>query len=127
MEFGSRNQLANVSNPYQGPYKKVLCVCSAGLLRSPTMAAYLNREYGFNTRSCGASEEYALIPMSHALLLWADEVHVVKEQQGAVEKALEKFGLEGTKVVVLPLPDQYEAFSFDLEEKIEDFYYEHGV
>lgn len=30
----NRNAMGNAANPYQGNYKKVLCVCSAGLLRS---------------------------------------------------------------------------------------------
>jgi predicted protein tyrosine phosphatase len=67
-----RNQLANVTNQYQGTVKKVLCVCSAGLLRSPTIASFLNKEYGYNTRAVGVGVEYALIPISDALVYWAD-------------------------------------------------------
>ena len=43
------NRLANTQNKYQGKYKKVLCVCSAGLLRSPTAALVLSQEpFNFN-------------------------------------------------------------------------------
>ncbi len=73
------NQLANINNPYQGKSKKVLCLCSAGLLRSPTAANVLHREFGFNTRSAGVMD-YALIPLSEALFLWADEVLVMDIQ-----------------------------------------------
>lgn len=48
---GKKNQLANVGNRFQTKTKKVLCVCSAGLLRSPTLANVLNLKYGFNTRA----------------------------------------------------------------------------
>lgn len=49
------NRIANASNKFQGSYKRVLCVCSAGLLRSPTAALVLSKDpYNFNTRACGA-------------------------------------------------------------------------
>jgi len=73
----NRNRLANVNNPYQdyGRYKRVLCVCSAGLLRSPTIAYVLSQEpYNCNTRAAGISEEYALIKVDDALVEWADEI-----------------------------------------------------
>lgn len=79
LEPEMRNKLHNLSNPYQGGNKKVLTVCSAGLLRSPTMAVVLNREFGYNCRSCGVDDRYALVPFSHALHQWADEI-VVAEQ-----------------------------------------------
>ena len=70
---GTRNQMHNIGNAHQGDTKKVLTVCSAGLLRSATLQNMLIREYGFNVRNCG-TQDYALIPISEALLAWADEV-----------------------------------------------------
>ena len=71
-----RNKMMVVKNSYQGDSLKVLCVCSGGVLRSPTAAEVLNRPpFNFNTRSCG-SEDYALVPLTEALALWADEVVV---------------------------------------------------
>ena len=69
-----RNQLANSKNMYQTSVRKVLTVCSAGILRSPTAAILLHERYGFNCRPAGAVSEYALIPVSEVLLFWADEV-----------------------------------------------------
>ena len=58
-----RNRLHNATNPYQGSYKKVLCVCSAGMLRAPTAAVVLSRPpYDFNTRAVGTDLGTALIP-----------------------------------------------------------------
>lgn len=74
LEQESRNKLHNLSNPHQGEDKRVLTVCSAGLLRSPTMAVVLNKEFGHNCRSCGVDERYALVPFSQALHEWADEI-----------------------------------------------------
>lgn len=59
----------------QGIDKKVLCVCLAGLLRSPTAAWILsNPPYNFNTRSCGAEGSIALVPITQRLINWADEI-----------------------------------------------------
>lgn len=69
---GTRNQLHNITNWSQGDTKKVLTVCSAGLLRSATLQNFLIKEYGFNVRNCGTEESYALIPISEALVKWAD-------------------------------------------------------
>mgnify|MGYP006914605993 FL=1 len=59
------------NNPYQGGDKRVLFVCSAGLLRSATAARIYAGRY--NTRAAG-SADYALIPVTQELLLWAHEV-----------------------------------------------------
>lgn len=71
-----RNKMMVVKNSFQGDALRVLCVCSGGVLRSPTAAEVLSRApFNFNTRSCG-SADYALIPLTEALALWADEVVV---------------------------------------------------
>lgn len=72
------NRLANCTNSHQGKIKKVLCVCSAGLLRSPTAAWVLGQEpYGFNTRAVGYVKEFALIGLDEVHLAWSDEVVVM--------------------------------------------------
>lgn len=63
------------SNEYQGSARRVLFVCSAGMLRSAT-AAKVGNSMGFNTRACG-SENYALIPLSVNLISWADVIYFV--------------------------------------------------
>jgi predicted protein tyrosine phosphatase len=73
-----RNQLGVIFNSYQGQYKKVLTVCSAGCLRSPTAAHILSGEpWNFNTRCAGTSQEYAIIPVTEALIVWADVIVVM--------------------------------------------------
>ena len=59
------------NNPAQGTAKRLLFVCSAGLLRSPT-AATVASKLGYNTRSCGSNKYYALIPFSENLATWAN-------------------------------------------------------
>lgn len=103
---GTLNQLHNIHNRFQGSTKKVLTVCSAGLLRSATLQNYLIRDFGYNVRNCG-TESYALIPISEALVLWADEiVFVNKDNFNNVEKELEKLEVLN-KCYILDIPDIY--------------------
>ena len=99
------NRLGNSKNPYQGELKKVLCVCSAGLLRSPTAAWVLsNPPFNFNTRACGYNDEYALVVLDEVLLHWADEVVVMDRKQEKVVRDV--FNYKGL-VHVLNVPDDY--------------------
>lgn len=113
---GTLNQLYNIHNSFQGNTKKVLTVCSAGLLRSATLQNFLIKEYGYNVRNCGTEESYALIPISEALVLWADEIVFVNKQNYEIVKE----DLVRLKVVdkckVLDIPDMY---SFNSPELIE--------
>ena len=105
---GHRNQLYNIHNESQGNTKKVLCVCSAGLLRSATLQNMLIKEYGYNVRNCGTEESYALIPISEALLLWADEiVFVNKSNYRSVALDLEEMKIQKDKIFVLSILDIY--------------------
>jgi len=77
-----RNQLGVIQNYHQGKIKKVLTVCSAGCLRSPTAAHILSSEpWNYNTRCAGNSEEYAIIPVTEALIVWADVILVMNSFQ----------------------------------------------
>jgi len=100
---------APYDNPYQGTDKKLLFVCSAGLLRSAT-AANLYAKKGYNTRNCG-THEYALIPLSVNLIAWADEIFFVNSENYHQARATfndsaylaELMG----KSKVLDIPDQF--------------------
>lgn len=93
-------------NKWEGDYKCVLMVCSAGILRSPT-AAEVGREFGWNTRAAGAYEEYALIPVSQALIYWADLIVCMTPDHA--ERIEQKFsGLHPKqKMVVLNIEDNH--------------------
>lgn len=111
---GTRNQLYNINNQWQGDTKKVLTVCSAGLLRSATLQNFLIKEYGYNVRNCGTVESYALIPISEALVLWADEiVFVDQENYNMVYEDLKRLEVLD-KCIVLDIPDQYSFNDFEL-------------
>lgn len=104
------NRLGNVNNPYQRTkqYKRVVCVCSAGLLRSPTAAVVLAGDpWNYNTRAVGVIPEFALVSLDDVLLEWADEfVCMTWEQAGVVECRLALADLK-TPVVALNIPDNF--------------------
>ena len=117
------NRLANCTNRYQGKYKRVLCVCSAGLLRSPTAAFVLSQEpYNFNTRAAGLTPEFALVPVDRVLLEWADEIVVMSAQQAEQIRAM----LEDEKqIVVLGIPDNFRYRDPELIRLIRESYDNH--
>lgn len=110
------------NNPYQGKDKKVLFVCSAGILRSATAARIYAKKY--NTRAAG-SAPYALIPVSHELLLWADEVVFMSENNYLATKIkfdLDEIRARGTIITVLNIPDDFDHMDADLIRIFEQDY-----
>lgn len=119
--MSTMNRLANCKNHYQTKAKRVLCLCSAGLLRSPTTANVLHQEYGYNTRAAGVSKEYALIPVDEVLLQWADEVVCVEPY--IKQELLRTYPeMREAKVVVLNIPDRFEWNDEELRETIKKQY-----
>jgi len=115
-----KNRLANANNEFQGDTKKVLCLCSAGLLRSPTAAVVLSQEpYNYNTRAAGVSDEYALIPVDEVLLHWADEIVCV--EQRVTNALLEEFDIK-KPIITLNIPDMYEYRHPELMRMIKEQY-----
>jgi predicted protein tyrosine phosphatase len=120
------NRLSVVENPYQGQYKRVLCVCSGGVLRSPTTAWILSNDpYNHNTRSAG-TEDYALIPVDEALLTWAEEIVCMEERHAKKVLAMVKeFGLGHEKdksLHILKIPDNFRYRDSRLIEHIKKAY-----
>ena len=112
-----RNQLGVLFNAYQGKHKKVLTVCSAGCLRSPTAAHLLSSEpWNFNTRCAGTSKEYAIIALDEALIVWADVILCMDSDQQYVinqmhnklaEEASAMFEYDYKAVINLEIEDDY--------------------
>jgi predicted protein tyrosine phosphatase len=98
----------------EGNFRRVLCVCSAGILRSATIAWVLSNEpYRCNTRAVGLGD-YALIRVTPQLLQWADEIVCAdKEQHDAITRMTDK------PVHCLHIPDQYDFRSPELVSAIE--------
>lgn len=113
------NRLHNSTNPNQGPYKRILCVCSAGLLRSPTMAFVLS-QMGHNSRAAGSSPGFALIPVDDVLIHWADQIVYVNKEN--YEEVTKRFDVSACDNIVLDIPDQYQYRDPSLMRICEDQY-----
>lgn len=110
-----------VNNPFQGNDKRVLFVCSMGILRSATGARLYAQKY--NTRSAGSWDD-ALIPLTMKLIAWAHEIVFVNKQN--YDGACAKFGdlsknFEGT-LRVLDIPDRYPHMHVELIKAFEEQY-----
>lgn len=118
------NRLSVIENTYQGRFKRVLCVCSGGVLRSPTTAWILSNDpWNYNTRSAG-TEDYALVAVDEALLLWAHEVVCMEARhKERIEELLKKYELT-RPIYVLNIPDTFAYRDARLIKKIQDSYYE---
>lgn len=108
-----------INNPYQGKDKKVVFVCSAGILRSATAARIYAHKY--NTRSAG-SEDYALIPLTEQLMLWADEVVFVNTYN--YQRIAEIIDFDEFDCVkrVLDIPDEHWHMAPELIQAFKDQY-----
>lgn len=128
-----RNRTMVAKNDCQGNFKKVLCVCSAGVLRSPTLAEVLSQPpYNFNTRAVGSATEFALIPIDPVHVIWADDIIVFSDDAFAsVLNIIESLN-EGSsvpfhrKITLFNVPDYYnfrdpELVSI-LKQKCEELY-----
>jgi predicted protein tyrosine phosphatase len=109
-----------IDNPYQGKDKKVLFVCSAGILRSATGARLYAHKY--NTRCAGTGLDYALVPLSERLMDWADEIVFVHPYN--YDNAEFHFDLTPYKdyIKVLNIPDQHEHMADGLKKAFEEQY-----
>lgn len=113
--MGRSNALWNVKNPNQGAARRVLTVCSAGLLRSPTAAAILTKR-GYNARSCGTTD-FALIKLDEVLFHWADVILFMNSDHR--QQAEYDFDIDSTDWRVLGIEDDYEYMQPELVELIE--------
>lgn len=110
--------MIETNNPYQGKYKRVLFVCTGGMLRSATAARLFSLPpYDWNTRACGTAYD-ALIPLTNSLLYWADEIYCMEQRHArAVQERLPD-ALVKTKV--LDIEDAYRYRDAHLEKLLED-------
>lgn len=120
MKFERALRRANVHNSNQGPTKRVLCVCSAGILRSATASHVLaSTPYEYNTRAVGI-KPYALVPIDDVLIAWADEIVCMDKEH--VEALIVHFGSPSKPVICLDIPDDYEYRQPELVQLIKTRY-----
>lgn len=130
----TKNQRGNLDNSHQDieNRKRVLCVCSAGMLRSATMAVVFAQNFGYNTRSAG-TEDYALIPVTEALVRWADIIicaEPIHKQRILSDISYDEvlgelkvfFDETKNKILVLDLPDDFNYMDQTLVKLITERY-----
>lgn len=117
--MSTKNRLGNARNQFQTEAKRVLCLCSAGMLRSPTLANVLYRTFGFNTRAAGVVRSFALVCVDEVLMKWADQVVFVEEEVKndflRYNDCAQWLADYEPQVVTLDLPDEYAWNSPDLQ------------
>ena len=119
MKTERMNALWNCKNPHQGNFPKVLCVCSAGLLRSPTIAYVLSQE-GYNTRAAGV-HDYALVPVDEVLLEWADFIVCADVEHTSILRAQ-----TDKEIITLNIPDKYGFRDLELVQLIKEKWQEYN-
>lgn len=102
---------APLGNPYQTSARRIVFVCSVGMLRSPT-AQIVASQHGFNARACGSDRDRALIPLSANLIEWAEKIVFMNfENLCQALNTFEGTGYDETireRKVVWNIEDQYE-------------------
>ena len=127
------NAMANSKNAFQGNAKRILTICSAGLLRSPTAATVLSEAYGYNCRAAGCVPEYALVPVTEVLIYWADEIVFMEEahlrifRDDFAESKIAMKKLQHGEFQVLNIPDSYSRMDETLVSLIMEKYQRIGI
>nr|WP_210348972.1 low molecular weight protein tyrosine phosphatase family protein [Agrobacterium sp. Ap1] len=87
--------------------KNVLFVCSQNKLRSPTAEQVFADWPGVETSSAGTNND-AENPLSHELVEWADIIFVMERAHRAKLQSRYRAALNGTRIVCLDIPDDYQ-------------------
>jgi predicted protein tyrosine phosphatase len=87
--------------------KNVLFVCSQNKLRSPTAEHVFADWPGVETSSAGTNND-AENPLSRELVEWADIIFVMERAHRAKLQSRYRAALNGTRIVCLDIPDDYQ-------------------
>lgn len=87
--------------------RRVLFVCSQNRLRSPTAEQVFSTWDGIETASAGLNQG-AEQPLTPEVLAWADVVFVMERAQRARLQSRFRAHLDGKRVIVLDIPDDYD-------------------
>ena len=98
--------------------KRFLFVCSQNKLRSPTAEQIFASRSGIEVSSAGTNND-AENPLTDELVAWADVIFVMERaHRNKVQKRFRK-ALNGKRIVVLEIPDDYEFMDPDLISLLE--------
>lgn len=111
-----RPHLGQLNLAAQGDYKRVLFVCSGGMLRSATCAHWATVFKEWNTRSAGTMDA-ALPPVHPNVVEWAEVIYCMEDTHAAQVKKLFPWAAE--KIKVLNIPDRFCYRDPELIKRIE--------
>ena len=104
--------------------QKILFVCEANRLRSPTAEAVFRDYPGVEARSAGVGKE-ATVPVSAELLEWADVTFVMEKRHRNIIHSKFKGIYQRKRIICLYIPDEYEFMDPELiqilEQKVTPF------
>ena len=92
---------------------KVLFVCTANKLRSPTAEAVFAAHPGLEVRSASLDAE-APRPLTAELVAWADRLLVMEQRHREIIRKRFRQALGSRQVIVLGIPDEYEFMQEEL-------------
>lgn len=101
-----------------GPVLKVLFVCEANRLRSPTAETIFRGYPSIQVKSAGVGKE-ATIPVTIELLEWADLIFVMEKRQRNIIHSRFKEIYQRKRIFCLYIPDEFEFMDPDLIELLE--------
>jgi len=102
--MADRPHLGSLNLAAQGSHKRVLFVCSGGMLRSATSAHFMAAVGDWNTRNCGTMSS-ALPPMHANLMEWAEVIYCMESEHA--QAVTNQFPWAQAKVKVLNIKDKY--------------------
>jgi len=98
---------------------KVLFICEANRLRSPTAETIFSTFPGVEAKSAGVGKE-ATVPVSTELLEWADLIFVMeKRHRNIIHSRFKEIYLR-KRIICLYIPDEFEFMDPELVSLLEE-------
>jgi predicted protein tyrosine phosphatase len=98
--------------------KRFLFVCSQNKLRSPTAEQIFSARTDIEVASAGTNND-AENPLTGELVEWADCIFVMEHMHRGKIQQRHRKALNGTRIVCLDIPDDYEFMDPDLVRLLE--------
>lgn len=98
---------------------KVLFVCDANRLRSPTAEAIFTGRPYLDVKSAGLATQ-ATVPLTIELLDWADLVFVMEKRQRNIIQSRFKEIYQRKRIICLYIPDDFEFMDPELVALLEE-------
>ncbi len=87
--------------------RNILFICSQNKLRSPTAEAVFAGTPGIDVDSAGLNND-AVVPLVPEQVVWADMIFVMEKEHRSKLNRKFKRHLNGQRVIVLGIPDDYD-------------------